>query len=125
MFRFLSNQLARARSAQAESCVREGEAAGGEGRAPDAWARLRERRRRRSQRGVALIMVLGTLTILTVMLTEFQDETSAEVGSAMTARDAVRAEYAAKSAVNLTRLLIAAEPTIRKSVALFFMAMGG
>ncbi len=87
--------------------------------------RLAARRRRRGQRGVALIMVLGTLTVLTVMLTEFQDETSAELGSAMSARDSVRAEYAARSAVNLTRLLIAAEPTIRQSVALLFMAMGG
>src|SRR6478752_5364607 len=115
MFRFLSTQLFRVRSAQAEPCVREEAAARAEVKAPDAWTRLRERRRRRAQRGVALIMVLGTLTILTVMLTEFQDETSAEVGSAMSARDGVRAEYAAKSAVNLTRLLLASEPTIRSS----------
>ena len=60
-------------------------------------------------------MVLGALTILTVMLTEFQDETSAELGSALSERDALKAEYAAKSAVNLARLLIAAEPTIRNS----------
>ncbi len=85
---------------------------------------LAEQRRRRNQRGVALIMVLGTLTLLTVMLTEFQDETSAELGSAMSARDSVRAEYAARSAVNLTRLLIAAEPTIRTAVAPLLMLMG-
>jgi general secretion pathway protein K len=94
---------------------------------PDAQlrGRLAARRRRRGQRGVALIMVLGTLTVLTVMLTEFQDETSAELGSAMSARDSVRAEYAARSAVNLTRLLIAAEPTIRTAVAPLFLLMGG
>jgi len=69
--------------------------------------------RRRRRRGMALIMVLAALTVLTVMLTEVQDESSAELGSALQARDALLAEYSAKSAVNLSRLLIAAEPTIR------------
>jgi general secretion pathway protein K len=62
-------------------------------------------------------MVLGTLAILTVMLIEFQDSTSAELGSSLAARDQVRAEYAAKSAVNLSRLLFASEPTIRKALS--------
>ncbi|HMA96052.1 MAG TPA: hypothetical protein VKP30_25375 [Polyangiaceae bacterium] len=81
--------------------------------------------RRRKQRGVALIMVLSALTILAVMLTEFQQETSAELGSAMSERDAVQAEYSAKSAIALTRLIIAAEPTIRKGMGflLAFMRM--
>ena len=59
------------------------------------------------------------------MLTEIQDESSAEFGSALAARDAVVAEYAAKSAVNLSRLLIAAEPTIRRSLSLVFALVGG
>ena len=41
------------------------------------------------------------------------------------ARDALVAEYAAKSAVNLSRLLIAAEPTIRRSLTLVFALVGG
>lgn len=69
-----------------------------------------------------MIMVLGALTVLTVMLTEFQNETSAELGSSVAARDALKAEYAAKSAINLSRLLIAAEPTIRKPIS--FMLQG-
>jgi general secretion pathway protein K len=85
-------------------------------------ARLRARRQRR---GVALILVLSSLTILTVMLSEVQDENAAEFASALTARDAVVAEYAARSAVNLSRLLIAAEPSIRKTLAPMFMMMGG
>src|SRR5690554_4733737 len=48
--------------------------------AGDLGARLSRLRARRRQRGVALVMVLGTLTLLTVMLTEFQDEASAELG---------------------------------------------
>ncbi|HSC88863.1 MAG TPA: type II secretion system protein GspK [Polyangiaceae bacterium] len=91
--------------------------------AREQWARLRALRRRK-QRGVALIMVLGTLTLLSVMLTEFQDSTSAELGSSVTARDQLKAEYAAVSALSLSRLLIAAEPTIRVQVApLFMLAM--
>lgn len=71
------------------------------------------------------MLVLGALTILTVMLTDFQEETSAELGSALSARDSLKAEYAARSAIQLSRLLIAAEPTIRKSLAPLFMLMGG
>ncbi len=75
------------------------------------------RPRRASKRGVALVIVLGSLSILAVMLTEFQDETSADLGHALSERDGVKAEYAAKSAINLSRLLIASEPTIRRAVA--------
>lgn len=89
----------------------------------DLVQRVRQRKQRRGQRGVALIMVLGALTILAVMLSEFQDESAAELGSALSDRDAVKAEYAAKSAVNLTRLLIAAEPTVRTAVAPMLMLL--
>ncbi|MFZ5894510.1 MAG: general secretion pathway protein GspK [Myxococcota bacterium] len=68
-------------------------------------------------------MVLGALTILTVMLTELQDASSAEFSSALEARDALVAEYAARSAVNLSRLLIASEPTVRKAVAPIMMIL--
>jgi len=91
-------------------------------RAKATLGRARARSRRRSKRGVALIMVLGALTVLTVMLTEFQNEASAELGSSVAARDALKAEYAARSAINLSRLLIAAEPTIRKPIG--FMLQG-
>ena len=74
-------------------------------------------RKRSAQRGVALIMVLASLTLLTVMLAQFQEETSVEFASALSDRDALKAEYAARSAINLSRLLIAAEPTIRKKVS--------
>ncbi|MBM4361488.1 MAG: general secretion pathway protein GspK, partial [Deltaproteobacteria bacterium] len=87
---------------------------------------VRARRRAlRGRRGVALIMVLGALTVLTILLADFQDETSANVGAALSARDALRAEYAARSGVALARLLIAAEPTIRQTLAPMMMLMGG
>ncbi len=80
-------------------------------------------RRRGPRRGVALILVLGALTILTVMLTESQDESSSDFAGALSTRDQLIAEYAAKSAVNLSRLLIAAEPTIRLSVGPIMMML--
>jgi general secretion pathway protein K len=86
----------------------------------------RKRRRLGRQRGVALILVLGALTIMTVMLTESQDESAADFASALATRDQLVAEYAAKSAVNLSRLLIAAEPTIRAGIGpILGLLMGG
>jgi general secretion pathway protein K len=74
---------------------------------------------------VALILVLGALTLLTVMLTEVQDEAAGELASALAERDAVKAEYAARSAINLGRLVLASEPTISGSLGIFLMALGG
>jgi general secretion pathway protein K len=80
-------------------------------------------RRRNKERGIALIMVMGAIAVLTVMLAEFQDDTSTELASATADRDSVQAEYMARSAINLSRLLIATEPTIRQAVAPLFMLM--
>ena len=72
------------------------------------------------------MLVLGMLTILTVMLAEFEDESSSEAAAALADRDALKAEYSARSAVNLGRLLIASEPTIRTAIGpLLGMALGG
>ncbi|HSO31575.1 MAG TPA: type II secretion system protein GspK [Labilithrix sp.] len=87
---------------------------------------LRARRRakkRAKERGIALVMVMGAIAILTVMLAEFQDETSAELAAASAERDSLQAEYMARSAVNLSRLLIATEPTMRKAIAPMFQLM--
>lgn len=89
-----------------------------------AQGKARGAQARRRQRGAALIMVLGSLTILAVMLSEFQDEMSTEFASAMSDRDALKAEYAARSAVNLSRLLIAAEPTVRQAAGFLLAALG-
>jgi len=86
--------------------------------------RLR-RKLRAKERGAALIMVLGSLTILAVMLAEYQDQMSTEFASALSDRDALKAEYAARSAINLSRLLIASEPTVRAAAGLLMAAMGG
>lgn len=76
------------------------------------------------ERGIALILVLGSITLLTVFLTQLQEQTSAELAAALAERDALKAEYYARSAINLSRLLIATEPEIRKTVTPIFMMMG-
>lgn len=76
------------------------------------------------RRGVALLLAMGAVVILMVMLTEFQDQTSAELAAAVANRDAVQAEYIAKSGLNLTRLLVSSEPTVRRAVTPIFMMLG-
>jgi general secretion pathway protein K len=90
-------------------------------RAPSKW----RRKLRGRERGAALIMVLGSLVMLSVMLAETQDEMSTEFASALSDRDALKAEYAAKSAINLSRLLIAAEPTVRQAAGMILSLLGG
>ena len=68
-------------------------------------------------------MVLGAIAIMVVMLAELQDDAGSEFASATAVRDAVQAEYYARSAVNLSRLLVAAEPTMRQAIAPLFMFM--
>jgi general secretion pathway protein K len=80
-------------------------------------------RRRGRQRGVALILVLGAIAVIVVMFAELQDDAGAEFAAATAARDSVQAEYHARSAINLSRLLIAAEPTMRAGIAPLFMLM--
>ena len=82
------------------------------------------KRARGQKRGVALVMVLGAITVLTVFLTDLQQQTSAELSAALAERDSLRAEYYARSAVNLARLLIALEPTVRRTVAPLLAMLG-
>ncbi len=70
------------------------------------------RGRRREKRGIALVLVLGAIAIMTVMLTEFQDEATGELSAALADRDALKGEYLAKSGINLARLLLASEKTV-------------
>jgi general secretion pathway protein K len=89
---------------------------------PSRRAARRVRRRSR-ERGVALIMVLGAIAVMVVMLAELQDDAGSEFASATAVRDSVQAEYFARSAVNLSRLLVAAEPTMRQAISPLFALM--
>lgn len=77
---------------------------------------------RRRERGAALVMVLLAIVVLTVFLTEVQQESSTSFAAAIAERDRLKAEYNAKSAINLSRLLISMEPTIRTNPQFAIMA---
>ncbi len=75
---------------------------------------------KRRERGAALVMVLLAIVVLTVFLTDVQQMSAATLSSAITSRERLKAEYHARSAVNLSRLLLATEPTIRRAIAPMF-----
>ena len=90
-------------------------------------ARSRSKRRGPTQQraGVALVLVLVVIAILTVFVTELLEGTSTALHVAASERDRLKAEYIAKSGLNLTRLLIAREPDIRKTVAPLYQMLTG
>lgn len=63
--------------------------------------------RRRSQSGVALLMVLVLILLSTTLTIEMQYDTHIQLQMAANSRDAMRAEYLAKSAVGFTHLILA------------------
>ncbi|MGD8859810.1 MAG: type II secretion system protein GspK [Myxococcales bacterium] len=83
----------------------------------------RGRDHRESERGVALVVVLTVIAILTVFVSELVHNTSTAFHVTVSERDKLRAEYQAKSGLNLMRLLIAREPDIRKVVAPMYQMM--
>lgn len=58
------------------------------------------------QRGIALLMVLVTIAMLTAVVVEFIYETRVDVQLAANVRDRVKAYYMARSAVNFSRLIL-------------------
>ena len=78
--------------------------------APLPTQRCRARRGRaagiRSRRGVALILVLTTVAILSSIAVEFGYQSRVSLRLAENSRDELRAYYLARSAVNLSRLLL-------------------
>lgn len=87
--------------------------------------RPKKRFKKRQERGAALIMVLLAIVILTVFLTDVQQTSSATLSSAIASRERLKAEYHARSAINLSRMLLAVEPTVRQAIAPMFALMTG
>src|SRR5207253_1229254 len=74
--------------------------------ARDAFGLLTMRSAPIQHRGVALILVLTTIAILTSIGVDFSYSSRVSLKLAENLRDETRAEYLAKSAVNLSRLLL-------------------
>jgi len=79
----------------------------------------------RRQRGVALVMAITAVGLLAVVVADMQEDTSTAWAISMNQRDRVKAEYMAKSGLNLTRLLVAKEPEIRQAIAPLYQAFLG
>jgi general secretion pathway protein K len=68
---------------------------------------------------------MTSIAIMALFVAELIQNTSTELHVATAERDRLKAEYLAKSGLNLTRLLIAREPQIRQVVAPFYQMLTG
>ena len=68
--------------------------------------RFRARRRRDRQSGVALLVTISALSLLIAMVSQFSYGTTVDAAQAANARDELRAHYLARSAMELSRMLI-------------------
>lgn len=73
------------------------------------------------QKGVALIMVLVVVGIFTFVTLEFIRQVQVRAMGTLNIRDEIRAEYLARSTVNLTRLLLAVQGVISREMKKFHM----
>jgi general secretion pathway protein K len=70
---------------------------------------------------MALMMVLISVALMTVLVTDFMENTSVFVATGTNARDEIQATYMARSAINLSRLLLVVQPTINRQLRSFGM----
>jgi general secretion pathway protein K len=61
--------------------------------------------------GIALLVVLLAITLLTIVVVEFTDFAQVETHMALSARNALQATYLARSAVNVAEALVSYDPT--------------
>lgn len=70
-----------------------------------------------NNRGVALLLVLGAISMLTIAVVEFSTDTDIQMELAMNERDRLRAEYLAYSALNLMQLELQLEKNAKGLLA--------
>jgi general secretion pathway protein K len=68
--------------------------------------RFRARRSRDRQSGVALLVTISALSLLIALVSQFTYGTTVDVAQSANARDELRAHYLARSAMELSRMLI-------------------
>ena len=67
---------------------------------------------RNRERGIAIITVILALTVLTALTADFSYSTMVDLHAAANARDDLRAEYAARGVLNLSRLVIKVQQSV-------------
>jgi general secretion pathway protein K len=77
---------------------------------------LKTAKNHKSQRGIALLMVLIALTILGAMTADFMETNEVYLANTVNHKDAVKAEYLARSGVNLSRLALSVQPLLGGSL---------
>lgn len=75
----------------------------------------------RSERGVAMIMAIVAVTMLGVIVADFARNTQVHAASTYNVRDEVRGEYLARSAVNLSRLLLSVQGVVTREMKRFHL----
>ena len=85
----------------------------------------RKRSTRGDKRGVALLLVMSSIALMTITVVDFQEEQTADLYSAHAEKDALIAEYTARSATNLSRMWIASEPMMRQGLGILRFMFGG
>jgi len=82
-------------------------------------------RRPRPQRGVALLMVVVSIAILAAVAAEFAYRSRVDLEMAVNQRDALRAEYLAKSSLGLARMLLMFQKQLDRTTAALPSLGGG
>src|SRR5437016_1524038 len=67
---------------------------------------MNKRRSQKRDRGAALMLVIATIAVITAVSVDMAYNTRVSLHVAANARDELRAYYLAKSAVNMSRLVI-------------------
>jgi general secretion pathway protein K len=76
------------------------------------WQRLRRPVTRRKEAGIALIMVAVTTAVLGAVIGDFSFNARVDLEAASNGRDQLRAEYLARSGMQLARLLIKVQQSV-------------
>jgi general secretion pathway protein K len=70
---------------------------------------------------MALLMTMIAVLMMMVLISDFMENTTVFVATGTNARDEIQATYLARSSINLSRLLLAVQPTINRSLRGFGM----
>lgn len=70
----------------------------------------------KDQRGVAIMLVLGAITLLSALAVDFGRESQVNLRMAMNERNNLQAEYLARSSINMLRLLMVKERALKNTI---------